>query len=97
MKNFILLFLWSPIILQAQKGIKFEHNKTWGELIEQAKTENKYLVGLTGSYFYSKQKLNPQSFSFSTTSTLFELSILVITQIQVGLSFKLLISNSEKK
>ncbi len=43
MKNFILLFLWSPIILQAQKGIKFEHNKTWGELIEQAKTENKYI------------------------------------------------------
>ncbi len=43
MKVWIFFILFSPLTLNAQKGIEFVHNKIWGEIIEKAKAENKYI------------------------------------------------------
>jgi len=43
-KSILLLFIIIPLLIQAQdKGIQFQHNKSWKEVQAKAKAENKYI------------------------------------------------------
>jgi hypothetical protein len=43
MKKFLFALLLLPMLSSAQKGMQFEHGKTWNEVLAKAKTENKYI------------------------------------------------------
>ena len=43
MRKLLLFLLFSPMILRAQIGIKFQHGLSWKQIVEKAKSENKYI------------------------------------------------------
>ncbi len=43
MKKILFIFFFVPLLSIGQQGIKFQHSLSWKQIIQKAKTENKYI------------------------------------------------------